>query len=88
MDLKKVRMLTSNVQIMSGGFMLPQPAVFDAAGNMWVSDSVANRVWVITPAQLAVSSNNLAFTTTIKSGVQRCAGNRAKRRQSVRGERQ
>jgi sugar lactone lactonase YvrE len=66
-DLKKVPLPTPNVQIMSGGFMLPQQAVFDAAGNMWVSDSVANRVWVITPAQLAASGNNLAFTTTIKS---------------------
>jgi sugar lactone lactonase YvrE len=66
-DLKKVPMPMPNVQIFSGGFAFPQQAVFDAAGNMWVSDSVANRVWVITPAQLAVSSANLNFTTTIKA---------------------
>jgi hypothetical protein len=66
-DLKKTPMPTPNVQIFSGGFAFPQQAVFDAAGNMWVSDSVANRVWVITPAQLAVSSANLNFTTTIKA---------------------
>jgi hypothetical protein len=66
-DLKKTPMPTPTVQIFSGGFAFPQQAVFDAAGNMWVSDSVANRVWVITPAQLAVSSANLNFTTTIKA---------------------
>ncbi len=66
-DLKKVPSPTPNVQIKSGGFAFPQQAVFDAAGNMWVSDSVANRVWVITPAELAVSNNNLNFTTTIKA---------------------
>jgi hypothetical protein len=60
-------MPTPTVQIFSGGFAFPQQAVFDAAGNMWVSDSVANRVWVITPAQLAVSNDNLNFTTTIKA---------------------
>jgi sugar lactone lactonase YvrE len=66
-NLKKDPMPMPNVQIFSGGFAFPQQAVFDAAGNMWVSDSVANRVWVITPAQLAVSNNNLNFTTTIKA---------------------
>src|SRR5260370_37796922 len=66
-DLKKVPMPTPTVQIFSGGFAFPQQAVFDATGNMWISDSVANRVWVITPAQLAVSSANLNFTTTIKA---------------------
>jgi sugar lactone lactonase YvrE len=66
-DLKKVPLPMPTVQIKSAGFVLPQQAVFDAAGNMWISDSVANRVWVITPAQLAVSNNNLNFTTTIKA---------------------
>jgi streptogramin lyase len=47
--------------------MFPQQAVFDATGNMWVSDSVANRVWVITAAQLGASNNDLLFTTTIAS---------------------
>jgi hypothetical protein len=66
-DLKKAPLPMPKVQIKSGGFAFPQQAVFDAAGNMWISDSVANRVWVITPAQLAVSNNNLNFTTTIKA---------------------
>ena len=65
-DLKKVPLPMPTVQIKSAGFALPQQAVFDATGNMWISDSVANRVWVITPAELAVSTNNLNFTTTIK----------------------
>jgi sugar lactone lactonase YvrE len=66
-DLKKVATPTPNVQIMSAGFMFPQQAVFDPTGNMWVSDSMANKVWVITPAQLAASNNDLLFTTTIES---------------------
>ena len=37
-DLKKVPSPTPNVQIKSGGFAFPQQAVFDAAGNMWVSE--------------------------------------------------
>jgi sugar lactone lactonase YvrE len=65
--LKKTPTPAPHVQIKSAAFMFPQQAVFDATGNMWVSDSVANRVWVITPAQLAASNNDLAFTTTIAS---------------------
>src|SRR5260370_34733614 len=42
-DLKKVPMPTPTVQIFSGGFAFPQQAVVDATGNMWISDSVANR---------------------------------------------
>jgi sugar lactone lactonase YvrE len=66
-NIKKVPMPTPNVQIKSADFMFPQQAVFDATGNMWVSDSVANKVWVITPAQLAASNTDLLFTTTIES---------------------
>jgi sugar lactone lactonase YvrE len=65
--LKKAPMPTPAVQIKSAAFMFPQQAVFDATGNMWVSDSVANRVWVITAAQLGASNNDLLFTTTIAS---------------------
>ncbi len=43
--LKKAPMPTPTVQIKSAAFMFPQQAVFDATGNMWVSDSMANRVW-------------------------------------------
>jgi hypothetical protein len=66
-NLKKVKTPTPTVQIKSADFMFPQQAVFDTTGNMWVSDSVANKVWVITPAQLAASNNDLLFTTTIES---------------------
>src|ERR1700722_18487178 len=66
-NLKKVPMPTPTVQIKSTDCVFPQQAVFDATGNMWVSDSVANAVFVVTPAQLGVSSSDLAFTTTIES---------------------
>jgi hypothetical protein len=66
-NLKKVPAPTPNVQIKSAEFMFPQQAVFDAKGNMWISDSLANKVWVITPTQLGTSSNDLVFTTTIES---------------------
>jgi hypothetical protein len=66
-NLKKDPTPTPNVQIKSAEFMFPQQAVFDAKGNMWVSDSVANKVWVITPTQLGTSNNDLTFTTTIES---------------------
>jgi sugar lactone lactonase YvrE len=66
-NLKKDPMPTPNVQITSvADFVFPQQAVFDAAGNMWVSDSMANAVFVVTPAQLA-AGGDIAFTTTIES---------------------
>jgi hypothetical protein len=66
-NLKKDPMPTPNVQITSAAdFVFPQQAVFDAAGNMWVSDSMANAVFVVTPAQLA-AGGDIAFTTTIES---------------------
>lgn len=66
-NLKKVPTPTPNVQIKSAEFMFPQQAVFDGTGNMWVSDSMANKVWVITPTQLGANNNDLVFTTTIES---------------------
>ena len=66
-NLKKDPMPTPNVQITSAAdFVFPQQAVFDAAGNMWVSDNGANKVFVITPAQLA-TGGDIAFTTMIES---------------------
>ncbi len=66
MNLKKNPTPTPNVQITSGDLVFPQQAVFDASGNMWLSDNGAGKVFVITPAQLA-AGGNIAFTTTIES---------------------
>ncbi len=66
-NLKKDPTPTPNVQIKSGSLVFPQQAVFDAAGNMWVSDNGANAVFVITPAQLATGGDDVSFTTTIAS---------------------
>jgi hypothetical protein len=65
-NLKKDPTPTPNVQITSADLVFPQQAVFDAAGNMWVSDNGANKVFVITPTQLK-AGGDIAFTTTIES---------------------
>ncbi|MGC2495476.1 hypothetical protein [Candidatus Binatus sp.] len=66
-NLKKDPTPTPNVQITSStDFVFPQQAVFDTAGNLWVSDNGANAVFVVTPAQLA-AGGDIAFTTTIES---------------------
>jgi hypothetical protein len=53
-NLKKDPMPAPNVQITSPGvLMFPHQAVFDASGNIWVSDNAANEVFVFTKAQLA-----------------------------------
>jgi hypothetical protein len=56
-----------NVTIRSGDFVFPQQAVFDATGNMWVSDNGANSVFELTPAQLkasnAATSPNIAINS-------------------------
>ncbi len=69
-NLKKVPTPTPNVQITSGDLVFPQQAVFDASGNMWVSDNGADKVFVITAAQLAAAvgvDNIPSFSTTIES---------------------
>ncbi len=65
-NLKKDPMPMPNVQITSGDLVFPQQAVFDASGDMWVSDNGADKVFVITPAQLA-AGGDIPFTTTIES---------------------
>lgn len=66
-NLKKDPTPTPNVQITSStDFVFPQQAVFDTGGNLWVSDNGANKVFVVTPAQLA-AGGDIAFTTTIES---------------------
>jgi hypothetical protein len=46
---------TPAVTINSPSFTFPQQAVFDAYGNMWVSDNGSNAVYVFTPQQLKAS---------------------------------
>jgi hypothetical protein len=65
-NLKKEPTPTPTVQITSSDFVFPQQAVFDGSGNLWVSDSGANAVFVITPAQLT-AGGDISFTTTIES---------------------
>jgi len=65
-NLKKVPTPTPNVQITSTSLVFPQQAVFDAAGNMWVSDDLANAVFVITQHQLATGGPTV-FGTTVRS---------------------
>jgi len=41
------------ISITTPGFVYPQQAAFDASGRLWVTDYIANAVYVFTPAQLA-----------------------------------
>jgi len=50
---KTNRTPTPHVSLTSTAFTFPQQAVFDSAGNLWVSDNGANAVYVFTTAQLA-----------------------------------
>jgi streptogramin lyase len=56
-----------NVTIQSAAFKFPQQAVFDAQGNMWVSDFGSNAVFVFTPAQLAMGGANVTPDRTVTS---------------------
>ncbi|MGF6851335.1 hypothetical protein [Paraburkholderia sp. CI3] len=56
-----------NVSIASSAFKFPQQAVFDAAGNLWVSDNGANAVYMFTAAQLSATSGNVMPSITITS---------------------
>jgi hypothetical protein len=58
---------TPNLTIQSADFVFPQQAVFDAKGNLWVSDNGANSVFVFSPAQLAVANSHASPTTSITS---------------------
>ncbi|MGH7843042.1 MAG: hypothetical protein ACREQT_16185 [Candidatus Binataceae bacterium] len=64
--LKKVPALTPNVALTSTAFVFPQQAVFDAAGNLWVTDNGANTVYVFTTTQLAAGGAQTP-TVTITS---------------------
>jgi len=56
-----------HVTINSAQFTFPQQAVFDAKGNLWVSDNGSNAVFVFTPTQLAGSNANAVPNVTINS---------------------
>ena len=58
---------TPNITINSSSFTFPQQAVFDASGNLWVSDNMSNAVFVFTPAQLGTSNANAIPNITITS---------------------
>lgn len=58
---------TPTVTINSDEFVFPQQAVFDAAGNLWVSDNGANEVFVFSPAQLAAGGADVTPTIELKS---------------------
>lgn len=65
-NLKNDPMPTPHVQITSSELVFPQQAVFDAAGNLWLSDNGANFVFILTPAQLA-AGGDIQFTNAIAS---------------------
>lgn len=58
---------TPHTIINSVDFTFPQQAVFDANGNLWVSDNGSNAVFVFTPAQLSSTNTkampNIAITS-------------------------
>ena len=53
---KKTDQPLPKVQITSDAFVFPQQAVFDTAGNLWVSDNGANAVFVFAAAQLTTTA--------------------------------
>lgn len=55
---KKTSKPSPSVQITTadGVLVFPQQAVFDAAGNLWVSDNGANKVFVFSAAQLTTTA--------------------------------
>jgi len=57
-----------NITIQSTDFVFPQQAVFDAKGDLWVSDNGANSVFVFAPSQLTATnttaSPNISITST------------------------
>src|SRR6202789_2374908 len=54
--LSKNNAPTPTVTIQSANFKFPQQAAFDGRGNLWVSDSGSNAVYVFTRKQLAATA--------------------------------
>jgi len=55
-NLSKNNAPTPTVTIQSANFKFPQQAAFDGRGNLWVSDSGSNAVYVFTRKQLAATA--------------------------------
>lgn len=66
-DLSTNNSPTPNVTISSTNFVFPQQAVFDAKGDLWVSDNGANSVFVFTPSELAATDTTASPNITITS---------------------
>jgi len=66
-DLSTKNNPTPNITIQSTDFTFPQQAVFDAKGDLWVSDNGANSVFVFTPSQLTATDTNASPNITITS---------------------
>jgi hypothetical protein len=56
-----------NITISSTDFVFPQQAVFDAKGDLWVSDNGANSVFVFTPSELTATNTDVSPNITITS---------------------
>ena len=56
-----------NITIQSSDFIFPQQAVFDAKGDLWVSDNGSNSVFVFAPSQLMATNPNALPEITINS---------------------
>jgi hypothetical protein len=55
---------TPAVTITSTSFVFPQQAAFDYKGNLWVTDNGANKLYVVTAAQLYPSSTTSTASTS------------------------
>jgi hypothetical protein len=58
---------TPNITIRSSSFVFPQQAVFDAKGDLWMSDNGGNAVFVFMPSQLSASNSSAVPNITINS---------------------
>jgi secreted PhoX family phosphatase len=58
---------TPTVTIQSSSFVSPKQAIFDEQGNLWVSDSGSNAVYVFTRSQLSANATSATPTATINA---------------------
>jgi len=66
-DLSKVNNPAPNITINSPQFTFPQQAVFDPAGNLWVSDNGSNALFVFTKTQLMATNTQATPNISITS---------------------
>jgi secreted PhoX family phosphatase len=62
-NLSKNNAPTPAVTIQSANFKFPQQAAFDGRGDLWVSDSGSNEVYVFLRSQMTASSTTTSSTT-------------------------